>query len=159
MRRRTILLSGASILAGSALGCAISASRDAAGARTILAALKTAREADGLPGLRVDSRLVWMARLQTFRMLELGETTHIDAEDGDPTIRARQCGYLGCVLGETLAESEASAFETAALWLSHDATRAVLLDPEAREVGIFGLREHTDRVWWDLVVGRPTEPT
>jgi len=92
-------------------------------------------------------------------MLDLHETTHTDGRDGDPVTRARACGYPGHVLGEALAESGAGAVDTATLWLSHPATRAVLLDPRAREVGIFGLRDASGVVWWDLVVGDPPRET
>jgi uncharacterized protein YkwD len=94
-----------------------------------------------------------MARHQALHMAASGNTAHLDAEGRDPVARARQAGYEGRVLGEALAETWDGPLETVALWLSHDPTREVLLDPAARDLGLVMYRGDDGRMWWVLVVG------
>jgi uncharacterized protein YkwD len=112
------------------------------------------RRAEGLAALARHPALDAMARRQAVHMAESGNATHLDVEGHDPAARGAAAGYAGSVLGETLAETWDGARETADLWFAHDGTRAVLLHPTARHVGLFGLRERDGLVWWDLVVGQ-----
>jgi uncharacterized protein YkwD len=123
--------------------------------RRLLHRLAAVRRAEGLAALARHPALGDMARLHTMHVAALAQATHLDADGRDPVTRGAAAGYSGQVLGETLAETWDGPRETADLWLAHDGTRAVLLHPTARHVGLFGLRARDGLVWWDLVVGQP----
>lgn len=159
MHRRTVIGSGLSILTAAALPGAGSAAvqDDAEDVDVLLSLLARVRREVGLLELMPCAAITEMARLQTGHMRDLGRTIHYGADGSDPVARARQAGYDGLILGEVVAESCEGAAETARFWLAHDETRAVLLDPAAREVGVFRLVEKTGRTWWDLAVGTPRD--
>ena len=115
--------------------------------------LVEARAEAGLGALTLQSALMDMARQQTARMAALGSTTHLNGHGEDPRLRADRAGYVGQVLGEALAETFDGPMETMTFWLDHAATRAVLLDPAARDLGLAMRRGYDGRIWWDLVVG------
>lgn len=158
MQRRTLIATGlATVGIGLVPAAAVAADVGGRQTRRLLRHLSAARGEAGLPALDWHPALGAMARRQALHMHRSGETTHLDAGGGDPPARARQTGYSGLVLGETLAETYDGPRETMELWLAHDGTRDVLLDPAAREFGICGLREQSGLIWWDLVLGRPQD--
>jgi uncharacterized protein YkwD len=114
--------------------------------------LAQARAAAGLTPLTRRPALMEMARWQTRHMADQGAASHLDARGRDPQARAALAGYPGQVLGEALAETFDGPAETVALWLEHAQTRAVLLDPAARDLGLGMRRGNDGRMWWDLVV-------
>lgn len=153
MRRRTVLGTGAAALTASLLSRAGLAETSGREADILLGRLSAMRRMANLPDLAVRAELADMARLHACHMSRLGRTTHVDSGAHDPVARARQARYPGRVLGETLAETYEGPVGTADAWLAHEQTRAVLLDPRARDVGVCALRESTGLVWWDLVLG------
>ncbi len=87
-------------------------------------------------------------------MHRISRTTHIGPGGSDPIERGVRSGYEGRILGEALAESVEGPLDTLELWMGHDQTRAVLLDWEAREVGLSCIGDrHAGPVHWDLVLG------
>lgn len=157
MRRRTVICTGTAALAAGFLIPGTAAFADVGGyeTRLLLKTVATARREAGLTALTRDPALDDMARRHALHILRTRDATHFDAEGRNPAGRARQAGFAGAVLGETLAETYDGPRETGDLWLAHEGTRAVLLDPAACHCGICGLRESGGLVWWDLVIGRP----
>lgn len=154
MQRRTVLGAAMAGLAVTFLPTStLGACHAGSAAETALLHIAQARRKAGLPGLAVQAALSRMARLQTLHIEATGRTSHAGPDGIDPVGRARQAGYAGCILGEALAETHYGPAETVAFWLVHDATRDVLLDPEARDVGLFALERKDGRTWWDLVLG------
>jgi uncharacterized protein YkwD len=94
-----------------------------------------------------------MARLQVLHIRRMGRATHTSPDGSDPPDRGLQAGYGGRILGEALAETRKGPEETINAWLAHEETRDVLLDPEARHVGVVGLSDATGLTRWDLVLG------
>ena len=156
MRRRTVICTGTAALAAGFLIPGTAAFADVGGyeTRLLLERVATARREAGLTALTRDPALDDMARRHALHILCTRDATHFDAEGRNPAGRARQAGFAGAVLGETLAETYDGPRETGDLWLAHETTRAVLMAEPGRLVGIAGLREATGLVWWDLVVGR-----
>lgn len=153
MRRRTIIGTGLAGLALSLLPQVANADRSAA---RLAARLSAARRAAGLPDLVNHHALSETARLQTLHMCREKRTTHIDGFGREPVARARDAGYSGRLLGETLAETYDGPVATADLWLAHERTRNVLMNPSAEHFGIHCKQEQTGLAWWDVVVGCPT---
>jgi uncharacterized protein YkwD len=126
------------------------------GALPLAAAIRRFSEARRAAGLHVptlDAGLAASALRQAAHMAERGAVSHVDAAGLDPNRRARQAGFLGRVLGETLAETRDGPVETMTFWLSHAPTRAVLMDPEARHFGLAGMAGPDGRDWWLMATG------
>jgi len=151
MQRRTVLASG---LAGLAAGAGLPVwARGLDGADVAMRHLAAARARAGVSALALRPVLVGLVRRQVRHMADLGGTTHLDAHGRNPQMRAGLAGYAGHILGEALAETFNGPAETVALWLAHAQTRAVLLDPEGRDLGLALHPGEDGRVWWDLVIG------
>src|SRR2546430_6599816 len=90
-----------------------------------------ARTSHGLAPLRVDYRLVRLARGHSADMLHRQYFSH-----GAFTSRVRSSGAAGPVFGEDLAWGPMSASWVVSQWLASPAHRAVLLRPGFRRVGI-----------------------
>jgi uncharacterized protein YkwD len=112
-----------------------------------------ARRAAGLDVPALDAGLAASALRQAAHMAERGAVSHFDAAGLDPNRRARQAGFAGRVLGEALAETRDGPVETMAFWLSHEPTRAVLMDAGARRFGLAGMAGTDGRDWWLMATG------
>ncbi|MDG4649623.1 CAP domain-containing protein [Roseibacterium sp. SDUM158017] len=153
MRRRTLLGAGMAVAAASFLPTRPAAPQDAAA--RLLERLQAVRCDMQLPELSPHPALFAMARMQAQHIHRLGRPSHTDRDGSNPPGRALKAGYQGRVLGEVLAEAREGPDEVLDLWLAHEETQAVLLDPLAHQVGVFGIRDAgTDR--WDLVTGSQT---
>lgn len=155
MKRRTLLGVMATGLVAGSFPEALRASRRP-GADPLAEAehhLSRARREAGLPALTRDSLLTEMGRHHAARMQALGQATHLDEAGHTPEDRAARLGYAGRVLGEAVAETFGPAAQTVEAWLDHPETREVLMDPEARDLGLAMTRDEGGRMWWDLVTG------
>lgn len=116
--------------------------------------LDDARHKVGLAGLTPHSLLGTLTYNHSVYMQVMGHVTHQDRSGHSPDQRAAKLGYEGQILGEALAETYDTADETITYWLSHAATRAVLMDPQAREIGIAMKRDIDGKMWWTVIVSR-----
>lgn len=155
MRRRTVLSAAAMGL----LACAYPAilhrikpddlQDDLAQAHHLL---DGARQAAGLVRLTRDPLLQTLSEAHSMHMQSVGHATHLDATGRSPDRRANALGYKGHILGEALAETYGPAGETMTAWLDQPATRAVLMAPRARTMGLAMTRGADGRLWWAAVV-------
>lgn len=109
-----------------------------------------ARRTAGLDVPERDGALDAAARRQVLHMAGSGAVSHLNAAGQDPDHRARQAGFAGRVLGETLAETRDGPEETMAVWLSHAPTRDVLMDPAVQRFGLAAVAGPDGRAWWLL---------
>ena len=101
-------------------------------APSLLAAINGTRAAHGLAALRVDVRLVRVARAHSTDMLRRNYFSH-----GAFASRVRASGARGPMFGEDLAWGTAATPEwIIGQWLASPTHRAVLLRPGFRRVGI-----------------------
>jgi uncharacterized protein YkwD len=155
MRRRTVLSIGVASLA---VGISPAAWAQQAQGGDIsydaaIRLLSTGRREAGLAPLALEPALTETARRQALHMAGMGRTSHLGPNGEDPPLRARQAGYGGRVLGESLAETYHGAAETMAFWLQHPSTRDVLMDPGGRDFGLAVVKGRDARLWWDVVTG------
>lgn len=151
MRRRTVLGTGLAVGTAVFLLPRATVAEDAAG--QMLEMLHSLRQGMNLQSLHQHPALTEMARLQTLQMHRIRSVTHTGPDDSDPPRRGLQAGYRGRILGEALAASRTGPAETVDHWLADTRTRAVLLDPKARQLGIFGLAPAPNIMLWALVFG------
>jgi uncharacterized protein YkwD len=89
----------------------------------------------------------WMART--------GQLTHTGA-DGNPGARANAAGYSWNLVGENIAEGQATPDEVVGDWLaSHAGHCTNILDPGFSEIGIGLARAPDGTPYWTQIFGHP----
>ena len=69
--------------------------------------------------------------------------------------RVQRVGYAGRLVGENISETYETELETLAAWMEEPATRNVILDASARDMGFAWYQENNGKIWWTLVTGAP----
>jgi uncharacterized protein YkwD len=169
IKRRHFLLSGAAAL--TATGCApvrpalgpdgqplplihrIDPGDRARIDRRVLARVNAHRRAVSVKPLDSDPALALAAARHARDMALRGRLDHRGSGDASPADRAARTGYAGIALGEAVSETYATDLETLADWMGEAETRAVLLDPAGRHMGLGFHQETSGKVWWVLMVG------
>ncbi len=78
---------------------------------------------------------------------------HFGSDGSSPLERVRRTGYPGQMLGENISETYETELETLSSWMGSPDTRAVILDPAARDIGFAWFQEPTGKIWWTVVTG------
>ncbi|PVH28379.1 CAP domain-containing protein [Pararhodobacter oceanensis] len=87
-----------------------------------------------------------------------GRPWHFGSDGSSPIDRVARVGYRGEFLGETLSETYETEIQTLTAWLDQRDTRAILLDPRAREIGFAWHQEANGKLWWVLTTGVSNQP-
>ncbi|MCT4684372.1 MAG: CAP domain-containing protein [Roseicyclus sp.] len=111
------------------------------------------RHAEGVPPLALDAALNAAAAAHARDMAARNRAGHIGPDGATPVERAGRAGYRGTVLGEAIAESYEDELQTVTAWSGRADTRAVLVDPRARDMGLGGVQMPGGKIWWCLVLG------
>ncbi len=114
------------------------------------------RQAAGAPALQLNSELTAAAATHARDMSVQNRPWHFGSDGSSPLDRARRAGYTGTLLGELLSETYESEVETLAAWAEEPRTRAVLLDPAARDMGFAFFQEPNGKIWWVMTTGSGT---
>lgn len=121
----------------------------------MLDALNALRAASGAAPLNLDTSLTAAARQHSRDMSVQGRPWHFGVDGSSPYDRVQNAGYDATLLGETISESYETELETLTAWMERDDTRAILLNPQADEVGFGWYQEPNGKIWWTLVTGGP----
>ena len=121
----------------------------------MLDSVNTIRGTRGLPPLSYDSRLNAAAETHARDMALQNRPWHFGSDGSSPIDRAARAGYSGRLLGENISETYEDDVNTLAAWMKERATRDVILDPDAREMGFSWFQEEGGKIWWTLVTGSP----
>lgn len=113
----------------------------------------------GAPPLQLNAGLIAAAATHARDMAMQNRPWHFGSDGSSPIDRARQAGYRGTVLGETISETYESELQTLAAWMARPDTRAVITDPLARDMGLAFFQENSGKIWWVLVVGDGLDAT
>lgn len=119
----------------------------------VLSALNAQRAAQGLVPVQISPSLTDAAKSHARDMSAQNRPWNFGSDGSSPPVRAVRAGYSGRYIGEAIAESFESELETLAAWLSRSDTRAILLDPEARYIGLGWKQERDGKLWWVLEIG------
>lgn len=79
---------------------------------------------------------------------------HFGSDGSSPLERLNRVGYTGGLVGEAISETYETENETLAAWLSDPASRGILLNADATEVGFSWFQEKRGKIWWMLVLGK-----
>ncbi|WP_102106594.1 CAP domain-containing protein [Oceaniglobus roseus] len=168
-RRSAILLSTAMFLAACATAAPpvrlgsdgkplaqvyrISAADTAAIQFRTLDGVNALRQAAGAPPLQLNAQLNAAAATHSRDMHVQNRPWHFGSDGSSPIDRVRRVGYTGRLLGENISETFETELETLAAWAADKKTRAVMVDPEARQMGFAWFQEPSGKIWWTLVTG------
>lgn len=115
--------------------------------------LNEVRAAGGLSPVAVDPRLSAAAAEHARDMSRQNRPWLWGSDGSSPPQRALRAGYSGGFIGEMISESFESELVTLDAWLQDPPSRAMLLDPRARDIGIGWFQESGGKIWWSLTVG------
>jgi len=119
----------------------------------VLDAVNALRQGAGVPALELNPVLTAAAATHARDISIQNRPWHFGSDGSSPIDRARSVGYTGTVLGETLSETYESELETVAAWMQEEGPRAVILDPDARQLGFAFFQEPNGKIWWVLNTG------
>lgn len=123
----------------------------------MLDAVNALRQASGASELGLEPRLTAAAATHAQDMSLQNRPWHFGSDGSSPITRIQRTGYSGRLVGEAISETYETELETLAAWMEAPNTRAVLLDPTAREMGFSWFQEANGKIWWTLVVATPQE--
>ncbi len=115
--------------------------------------VNTLRAAAGVPPLALNAELTAAAATHSRDMSVQNRPWHFGSDGSSPVDRARRVGYTGQMLGENISETYETEVETLAAWMDVPDTRAVILDPAARQIGFSWFQEPGGKLWWTLLTG------
>jgi uncharacterized protein YkwD len=111
------------------------------------------RQARGLPPLQLNANLNAAAATHARDMSVQNRPWHFGSDGSSPIQRAQRAGYAGTLLGELISETYETELETLAAWMEAPDTRAILLEPAAREMGFAFFQESNGKIWWTMNTG------
>ena len=111
------------------------------------------RQASGLQPLELSAELTAAAATHSRDMSVQNRPWHFGSDGSSPLERVRRTGYQGRMLGENISETYETELETLSAWMGSPDTRAVILDPAARDIGFAWYQEPAGKIWWTVVTG------
>jgi uncharacterized protein YkwD len=119
-----------------------------------LDAVNAVRSQGGLPPLQLSAELNAAAETHARDMSVQGRAWHFGSDLTSPRERAFRSGYRGEVVGENISEGSDSDLTVLASWLDFADTRAVIMDPRARGLGMGFFQDATGKIWWVQLIGQ-----
>lgn len=119
-----------------------------------LDAVNAVRAENGLGPVQLSAELNAAAETHARDISVQQRAWHFGSDLTSPRERAFRAGYQGEVVGENLSEGSDSDLTVLASWLDFADTRAVILDPSARGLGIGWYQDSTGKIWWVQLLGQ-----
>jgi uncharacterized protein YkwD len=117
-------------------------------------AVNAARAQVGAQPVRLSAELNAAAETHARDMSVQGRAWHFGSDLTSPRERAARAGYIAEISGENLAEGNDSDLVVLQSWLDFADTRAVILDPSARGIGLGWFQDASGKIWWVQLLGR-----
>ena len=111
------------------------------------------RSKAGTAPLNLNAELTAAAATHSRDMSVQNRPWHFGSDGSSPIVRVQRAGYAGRMLGENISETYENEIETLTAWMAVSDTAAVVLDPNARDVGFSWFQEPSGKIWWTLVTG------
>jgi uncharacterized protein YkwD len=118
-----------------------------------LDAVNALRSQAGLGPLRLSAELNAAAETHARDMAVQRRAWHFGSDLTSFRERAFRAGYRGEVIGENLSEGADSDLTVLQTWVDFADTRAVMIAPEARGLGLGWYQEPGGKIWWVQLVG------
>lgn len=119
----------------------------------VLDSVNTLRKTGGMGPLQLNPQLTAAAATHARDMSVQNRPWHFGSDGSSPIDRVRRAGYAGTMKGENISETYENEVETLSAWMGQTDTRAVIMDPSARDLGIGWYQEPNGKIWWTLLTG------
>ncbi len=119
----------------------------------MLDSVNALREAKGLQPVQLSAELNAAAATHSQDMSVQNRPWHFGSDGSSPIDRVARTGYPGLMLGENISETFESDVETLAAWMTDPNSRAIIMNPDARFMGIAWFQEVNGKIWWTQVLG------
>jgi uncharacterized protein YkwD len=119
-----------------------------------LDAVNAVRAQAGLPPVQLSAELNAAAETHARDMAVQNRAWHFGSDLTSPRERAFRAGYRGEIVGENISEGSDSDLTVLQSWLDFEDTRAVIMDPAARGLGMGWFQEPTGKIWWVQLIGK-----
>ena len=119
----------------------------------MLDAVNVLRSSRSLNSLQLNAQLNASAATHSRDMSVQNRPWHFGSDGSSPLDRARRLNYSGEFLGEVISETFENELDTLYAWMGNKNTRAVILDPNALDLGFSWYQEPSGKIWWTLVIG------
>jgi uncharacterized protein YkwD len=119
----------------------------------LLDSVNTLRNAAGAAPMQLSPQLTAAAATHSRDMAVQNRPWHFGSDGSSPLVRVQRTGYTGTLVGELISETFETELETLAAWAGQADTRAILVDPAARNLGFAWFQEPNGKIWWTLVSG------
>ncbi|MEM8581730.1 MAG: CAP domain-containing protein [Pseudomonadota bacterium] len=126
---------------------------------TMLDSVNALRQASGAQALRLNSELTAAAATHSRDMAVQNRPWHFGSDGSSPIERVTRAGYPGGMRGELISETFETELETLAAWMEEPASREVILDASAEDMGFAWYQEPNGKLWWTLVTGASSPVT
>ncbi len=117
----------------------------------MLDSVNSLRAAAGGAPMQLNAQLTAAAATHSRDMSIQNRPWHFGSDASSPLVRVQRTGYQGRFLGELISETFETELETLAAWMEQPDTRAIILDPAARNMGFSWFQEPNGKIWWTLV--------
>lgn len=121
----------------------------------MLDSMNALRKTVNAPPLVLNAQLNAAAATHSRDMSVQNRPWHFGSDGSSPLDRVKRAGYGGRLVGEAISETFETELETLAAWMEEPATKEIILDPQAREMGFDYFQEPNGKIWWTLVTGAP----
>ncbi len=111
------------------------------------------RSGRGLPTLELSAQLNAAAKTHSIDMAAQQRPWHFGSDGSSPLDRVARTGYIGQALGENISETYENDTETLQVWMADEDSRASILDPNARFIGLAWHQEKNGKIWWTQITG------
>lgn len=118
----------------------------------MLDSVNALRQAAGAPTVQLNAELTAAAATHSRDMSVQNRPWHFGSDGSSPLDRIARAGYTGKLLGENISETYENEQQTLSAWLEQPATRAVILDPKAVNMGFSWFQEPSGKIWWTMVM-------
>ena len=119
----------------------------------MLDSVNVLRSSRSLNSLQLNAQLNASAATHSRDMSVQNRPWHFGSDGSSPLDRARRLNYSGEFLGEVISETFENELDTLSAWMGNKNTRAVILDPNALDLGFSWYQEPSGKIWWTLVIG------
>lgn len=119
----------------------------------MLDSVNTLRQAAGVAPVELDASLNAAAETHSRDMAAQNRPWLFGSDGSSPLDRAQRAGFRGRLVGETISESYETELETLAAWMNDPDTRGVILDANARRMGLGWFQESAGKLWWTMNLG------
>jgi len=116
------------------------------------------RSARSMAPLTLDAGLTAAAATHSRDMAVQNRPWHFGSDGSSPLVRVQRAGYGGALLGELISETFQTELETLSAWMADTATRDVIMDPKATQMGFAWFQEPSGKIWWTMITGRAAQP-